>query len=871
MRIPLHPVTGDSFENARLLANSGLAMRLTATGLPAAALILAAAFAVLALAAQDSVKRAHERNAGLRVQAMALVLERVFTEAHNQLRILSTGPVSRRAMMARLRLRAGADGIRYREMAFLARKEEDSFILLNLDDEIVVVPPEAARQAVGGPFSLGATRHAPHQAQVNGPLEVTYPALDGKDSVRSLTLKVLRLSTPIFENGEFSGILILSLDLAVLRDALSLFAREAGGTDAEDAAPGVFFDADGWMLFAFGPGIGPEAPLSVGAARRGFEGDFGRPGFGTAFRPSADDLPWWDMVAAMQAGGSTHADLGSGLGGHIPGRARLAGCAPIRFQVAPGESVIIGGIMAPVDADSGPEAVRPLWGAAALACLAAILLLGWRLWRTGRAAGRSMLLLAEAVERRVQGDPDPLEPIAAPEEVRRVHRAVGGLINRLRHAEQERSTWRSRQLSLRDREPSDSMPEEVAARHGLVGDSPVMAALREDIARAARTDADVLVIGETGTGKELVSRAIHAAGNRAGGPFVTINCGALDENLLMDTLFGHVPGAFSEAKKPRKGAFLAAEGGVLMLDEVGNASPRVQQALLRALSTRVMRPLGSDEEVPFDTRIIAATNADLTRGDEFRADLYYRLAVITVATTPLRDHAEDIPALAAHFLSAEAAARGMPMPALSRGAMRRLLSCPWPGNVRQLRNCLIRAFAFSENGIIQEENLQLDTPGAAESAPAEAVPAHRASGLPDGVHSAGTPAAAPAPPVPSAPSIPSAGGTAAREIPGETLGESPADGAADDADADGTAPAEDALAALPQRILDLLPRMAAAGSLSRQEYQDLAPDISMRTAQYDLQLLQRLNLAERRGRGPAQRYVLTPAGENLAAGRGGRA
>ena len=187
-----------------------------------------------------------------------------------------------------------------------------------------------------------------------------------------------------------------------------------------------------------------------------------------------------------------------------------------------------------------------------------------------------------------------------------------------------------------------------------------MLLLYENVRKAAQVMADVLVVGETGTGKELVSEAIHKLSPRGAGPFITINCGALDESLLMDTLFGHVKGAYTEARASRKGAFLTAQGGTLMLDEVGNAAPKVQQALLRALSTRRIRPLGSDEDVPFDTRIIAATNALLredSQNGSFREDLYYRLAVITINTPPLRDRKADIPSLIVYFLSEALTAR----------------------------------------------------------------------------------------------------------------------------------------------------------------------------------------------------------------------
>ena len=189
--------------------------------------------------------------------------------------------------------------------------------------------------------------------------------------------------------------------------------------------------------------------------------------------------------------------------------------------------------------------------------------------------------------------------------------------------------------------------------YGIVGGSQAVGSLRQQIHKASRVLADVLIVGETGTGKELTAEAIHSVSHRAKGPFISINCGALDENLLMDALFGHVKGAFSDAQSDRKGAFVAASGGTLHLDEIGNASPKVQQALLRALSVRRIRPLGSDQDIAFDARIIAATNVDLLHlavTGEFREDLYYRLAVITINTPSLRERKEDVPVLINYFL-----------------------------------------------------------------------------------------------------------------------------------------------------------------------------------------------------------------------------
>ena len=225
----------------------------------------------------------------------------------------------------------------------------------------------------------------------------------------------------------------------------------------------------------------------------------------------------------------------------------------------------------------------------------------------------------------------------------------------------------------------------------------------------------MLVLGETGTGKELTAEAIHRLSRRvAGRPFVAINCGALDENLLLDTLFGHTRGAFTEARTDRKGAFLEADGGTLFLDEIQAASPRVQQALLRVLAARRIVPLGSDREFAVDVRIVAASNVDLKaliEAQRFREDLYFRLKVITIETPPLRSHKEDIALMARHFLHEAARARGIQGLTLSRGALEKLRCYDWPGNVRELKHCMLRAAVMAETNVIQAEDVYLEGDG----------------------------------------------------------------------------------------------------------------------------------------------------------------
>jgi DNA-binding NtrC family response regulator len=226
---------------------------------------------------------------------------------------------------------------------------------------------------------------------------------------------------------------------------------------------------------------------------------------------------------------------------------------------------------------------------------------------------------------------------------------------------------------------------------------------------AARSDAAILVTGETGTGKELVARAVHYISDRAGEPFVAVNCGSLTDTLLEDELFGHERGAFTDARQRRSGLIAQAERGTLFLDEIDTLTQRGQVALLRVLQDRVYRALGAEREHQAHVRFVTATNAPLTNAvasGAFRADLYYRIGVFTISLPPLRDRREDILALAEHFLARHAPADG-PTPILSPSAQAALLAFSWPGNVRELENAMIRATRLTESGVIEIEHLAL--------------------------------------------------------------------------------------------------------------------------------------------------------------------
>ena len=232
----------------------------------------------------------------------------------------------------------------------------------------------------------------------------------------------------------------------------------------------------------------------------------------------------------------------------------------------------------------------------------------------------------------------------------------------------------------------------------MVGDSPEMVKAFELIDRVASSEATVLVTGESGTGKELVAKAIHSRSARAEGPFIAINCAAMPEPLLESELFGHAKGAFTDARQSRPGVFLKATGGTLFLDEIGEMPAGMQVKLLRAIQERTVRPVGGDEEIEFDTRIVAATTwRDLEREvaeGRFRADLYYRINVVCVELPPLRARGRDILTLATHIL-ARCQPNGQRVIGFTAGVVDAMLSYSWPGNVRELQNTLERAVALA--------------------------------------------------------------------------------------------------------------------------------------------------------------------------------
>ncbi len=285
-------------------------------------------------------------------------------------------------------------------------------------------------------------------------------------------------------------------------------------------------------------------------------------------------------------------------------------------------------------------------------------------------------------------------------------------------------------LELHDKRRAAPPAGETAASR-LYGQSPAMASLRATIAKVARSQAPVYIAGESGVGKELVARTIHAESGRAAGPFVPVNCGAIPAELMESEFFGHKKGSFTGAHNDKPGLFQAADGGTLFLDEVAELPLPMQVKLLRAIQEKSIRPVGANTEVTVDVRILSATHKDLgalIADGRFRHDLYYRINVIELRVPPLRDRLDDLPGLAANVLARLCAAQGRRPPVLSGEAVEALRAYPFPGNVRELENILERSLAMADSEKIGVEDLSLPrnappaiAPGAVNGGPTASI------------------------------------------------------------------------------------------------------------------------------------------------------
>lgn len=834
---------------------AGLVRGLLMFGLPVPLLIMAIALLVAHDRMRQTLEDAIARNSSTLAQGMSFAATQSLRETRNQLSALATGSVDyeefRERVWRRLSYMNETGDARFCEAVFtgLGKQADKRFVWLCHNAHLVEVDPEMVEYMNRSPLQPPLRPPVRNETVLSGPLESVYSftAPDTGEQVQT-TMQVMRFTTPVYlAEGSLAGYLAVSLELSWMRNLVNDWTRGMG--DGREALT-FFVDRDGWMIFEGGTGkTGPgaqdaDAQLmgSIDTVRSGFSGDFGRIGYSQAFRPGSNYYSYWTMMNHIRA-----REAGQFFTSRIPWTrdglpVEIVSYAPVTYASGlEGHEDVIGGLVVlNVDLEEA-STVSFLYKAYLAALGATFLALFLSLYVSGRTLRRYLSTLGKDIAASSEAAlATPLPDRPEPREIARLREAVNGILSELRNLEDERDMEDSLATARMELEAVPQMPVQPRTDDGIIGVSSEIDLLRKSIRQAAKVRADVLVTGETGTGKELVSRAIHQHAVNGGGPFVTINCGALDEGLLMDSLFGHVKGAFTEARESRKGAFLAAEGGTLMLDEIGTASLKVQQALLRALSDRCITPLGSDEIIPFNTRVIAATNADLReeiqRGT-FREDLYFRLAVITIRTPALREHKMDIPHLVMAFLQEahERSRTARPIPRLSKGALTKLMHYHWPGNVRELRNTVFRAALFCDGDLILPGHLHLgsdqgmadpsaffrDEPGSAGRDSSDARQTMSSQGVPQDACG----------------KVEMVGnvdehGTAARK-------------AADDA------------RTLPDlsRFFELVSRLEDRKVFSRKEYQDMT-GVSMRTAQYDLLELTRRGLVSRMGNGRTLRYEL---------------
>ena len=339
------------------------------------------------------------------------------------------------------------------------------------------------------------------------------------------------------------------------------------------------------------------------------------------------------------------------------------------------------------------------------------------------------LQLLEAI--RAQPDAPPVVMISGHGDVATAVEAMqGGASNFLEKPLEENRVIVTIRAALRERElvkENAGLRKQLGSRWELIGESAAMQGLREQVAQVAQSEAAVLITGENGTGKEVVARNLHLSGPRCAGPFVTVNCAAIPNELIESELFGHEKGSFTGAVNRRIGHFEAADGGTLFLDEIGDMPLAAQAKVLRALETHEVMRVGDSKTIGVDIRVVAATNADLSTAVEektFRLDLFYRLNVVPLHVPALRDRREDLPQLAEHFLERLATRTGRRPRSLSSAAFARLASFDFPGNVRQLKNLIEGADVFAEGPEIGLQEVEQILAGG----PAIAVPASTGTG-----------------------------------------------------------------------------------------------------------------------------------------------
>lgn len=784
------------------------------------------------------------RTVRLQATAQARAIERILDEGRKDLLFFAQNKPVVEDMARYLERLLAIKDAQYCEFFFVSQRDKEHVCAIRGEDGVRILTKEQCSEVRPHPVLLYNEIKGLSDGEVwltkLSQVELPYPT---EDNLNNKTLRhIVRFVTPCYGDDKTKiGYYVLGLDAKVLRNTLSRynssksplysFARVA------ELRYSYVFDTDGWILFQSEKDESNMQDLGVAYASSGYTGTLGKAGLPNGFLPGPTWNSYWKMVVDIAEGKQdlvkvTDEDTRS----LIPLDQSLA-YAPIRFNVNPDKPPHIYAGLAFVDTSrltlvAGYKLVDVFGTVLLISVIATSLLI----LSASRFSSQPIRDLTMSVKR--AQETGKLEEIELPSmsgyEASALTEAINAMIGTMRRQLQEihdkdkeiqtvhlkeRVSLEDAPISWFDEDKPDPIPE-------IVGVGPIIEKWKSDILKAAQADVDVLIFGETGTGKQLAAEAVHNRSQRADKPFVSINCGALDENLLLDTLFGHMRGAYTEAKTERKGAFLEAHGGTLFLDEIQAASLRVQQALLRAISMRKIKPLGSDKEIDVDVRLLAATNVDLSMlipQKLFREDLYFRLKVVTVHTPPLRLHKENIGRLAGHFLEEAMLLANKQDLALSKGALAKLRGYMWPGNVRELKNAITRAVVMTEEHVIQAEELLLEADLNGEAR-----------------RSLSEPQASPA--------------ASAQESEGQTEGKP----SAASTGASSVGQPKDAFALMNERQKRGYAVVVKNGEINRSEYQlAVGGDLPSRTAIYDLQDLVKKGLLRKIGKGPATKYLVT--------------
>jgi two-component system response regulator HydG len=760
------------------------------------------------------VQVALERNTMLQARILANESTQLFESCKQSLRFLANQVIDTGKLHDYLANNRASGGIPFRELAFISQNNTPHLFLVTKGAQIYQIPSESIASIQPNPlvFLNDMQGMGADEVAVTPIIAVEHPFPSTTNLNRRIASQVIRFITRCSDqqNGA-AGFLMLSIDARELRNLLSLYASPKSPVWDRTRSPeprySFLFDTHGWILLQSEDPAAVTRELETDQVRSRYTGTLGRPDLPSAFRPKASFSDYWRMVddiANKRAGLIVGKDPDS-VSADLP--MYTMAYAPILFSGKPDAPPSVYGGVTFIDRNRLPitAGYRHI-DVILFITLVTLALVTLLIVFIGRHLTHPILSLARAVtEFRDTGQTEALSQPLSGFEITTLQEAIKAMLTTMNHQLDE-IRMRDRTIASVSRQAPAALdaPKAVPGKiSGIIGHGTKLDKLRSDIGKAAQVDVDVLIMGETGTGKQVTAEAIHRLCHRSSKPFISINCGELDESLLLDTLFGHTKGAFTEAKTDRKGAFVEANGGTLFLDEIQTASAKVQQALLRAIAMRKIKPLGSDREIDVDVRVIAATNVDLAPMIEqglFRRDLYFRLKVITIVTPALRTIRENVPVLIGHYLEQASIRANKSGLAVSRGALEKMSAYDWPGNVRELINCVTRAVVMAEGQVIQAADVDLES-----------------------------------------------GDTGPDQLLASSTDQFPGVSASENVPPD---------MGLNRRQKSVWPHLIQKGSLTRSEYQKLAGEpISPRTAINDLKDLAKKGLVIQVGKGPATRYV----------------